>query len=36
MATHPEGFLKLVKDAKKRIKEQDVQTPRKKSMPEKK
>ena len=27
---HPEGFLRLVADAKKRIKEEDVQTTKKK------
>ena len=29
-ANHPEGFLRLVADAKKRIKEEDVQTTKKK------
>ena len=29
-SNHPEGFLRLVADAKKRIKEQDVQTTKKK------
>ncbi len=33
---HAEGFLNLVRDAKQRVKEEDVQPPRKNSMPEKK